>query len=284
MIPTIRSHLSQARAREKMVRVVGLQTQANHCPKDARSRRAMANPFVDFSIVESVGTKSKLESAALDGCTFAGNLVAIKRSQRTSVRIQTDYRIADKFHFLQCLRLQAQQILLRRIIEFAIPYHNHLSHFFADIPSRFHEPVPAKPKSPTSQSYITKKLFQKVWVATPSKKNLFFQKVCHVHLHSLPLAFPNQALFLTISSWSDQVCSLAAGQASIFSKDPPFSRDHSPSCQKKLLLKNRTWLVLISKNETCLCCLDFSSKNDFISFNCSQKIISNHALTCSCLN
>ena len=143
------------------------------CPKDARSRRAMANPFVDSSIVESVGTKSKLESAALEGCTFAGNLVAIERSQRTSVRIQTDYRIADKFHFLQCLRLQAQQILLRRIIEFAIPYHNHLSHFFADIPSRFHEPVPAKPKSPTSQNYITKKLFQKVWVATPSKKTFF---------------------------------------------------------------------------------------------------------------
>lgn len=117
MTPTIRSHLSRARARDKMVRVVDLQTLANHYPKDAGSRRAMANPFVDSSIVESVGTKSKLENDALEGCTFAGSLVAIERSQRTSVRTQTDYRIANKFHCLRCLRLRAHQILLRRIIE-----------------------------------------------------------------------------------------------------------------------------------------------------------------------
>ena len=114
---TIRSHPSRARAREKMVRVVDLQTLANHYPKDARSRRAMANPFVDSSIVESVGTKSKLENDALEGCIFAGSLVAIERSQRTSVRTQTDYRIANKFHCLRCLRLRAHQILLRSIIE-----------------------------------------------------------------------------------------------------------------------------------------------------------------------
>ena len=138
-------------------------------------------------------------------------------------------------------------------------------------------------QNPLHRKIISPKSFFKRFGWQLHQKKHFFQKVCH--LHSLPLAFPNQALFFNHLQLVGSGLQPGSWASLHFFKGSSFSQLSLTQLPEKTLFKTTTWLDMISKNETYLCFLIFLQKNDFRIFFIARKtIISNHALTCSCLN